>query len=369
MKKFLIVLVLATLLSPVSALDLRQSVYIVRPHYSIQTERKMKAASYPLQKKYPDAFREVYEGYTRVSGSGFLIARRDTSCLVLTNRHVIGFADQVDLIRVLQSGTQDTLSGKVLRVDPVYDLALLSFRLPEGCESIPLETTLPEEGDEVYAAGFPGLWGSKVSWQLSRGVVSNIRVVDEGLKGSDCIPFLQHSSPIDPGNSGGPLLHRKSKTSYTVVGINTYKVKWRENTNIALPVEAVRAFLRDSVSSFAQRVTALEKAVREQDADALADLMAYARFNSMNRKEYDRLIKLQDKALKARETKLFSEGEGIAGYRLLFVGELLQWFKNETNPQFEIDEASHTLTFSVGGKSHRILWQLEHGLWRIAGVE
>jgi len=174
-------------------------------------------------------------------GSGFVVVARAPQrapAYVVTNQHVVGLATRVTLAR---EGSKARVEARVLHVDPVYDLAILEltdaamaeFNLIRG---LGFAKAPPRDQDVVVASGFPGIQGEP-SYQVTRGYVSNQRVLLD--VGGQELPHIQHTAPIDPGSSGGPLLDEKGQ----VLGINTLKVSWREGVGLAVPAKAIEAAL------------------------------------------------------------------------------------------------------------------------------
>ena len=95
--------------------------------------------------------------------------------------------------------------------------------------------------DSVVASGYPGIDG-KPSYQVTRGFVSNERFELDDAGGPDL--YIQHTAPIDPGSSGGPLMTPEGK----VLGVNTLKIRHRENVGLAVPASIVAVFWRTSCS-------------------------------------------------------------------------------------------------------------------------
>jgi len=50
---------------------------------------------------------------------------------------------------------------------------------------------------------------------------------------------IQHTAPISPGNSGGPLFNEQGY----VVGINTFLAEGGQNLNFAIPIDYVKSEL------------------------------------------------------------------------------------------------------------------------------
>lgn len=174
-------------------------------------------------------------------GSGFVVvARGQTGPVpyVLTNQHVVGLATEVALSK---EGSTARVPAAVVYVDPVYDLAILR-PATEGLDTWAIEAGLgfaaksPHDQDAVVATGFPGIQGAP-SYQVTRGHVSNERVLID-VDGEQ-LSHIQHTAPIDPGSSGGPLLSVDGQ----VLGINTLKLRWREGVGLAVPAAIIEQAL------------------------------------------------------------------------------------------------------------------------------
>lgn len=171
-------------------------------------------------------------------GSGVVIAQ-DGKKYILTNLHVVGYAQQVTVTFELHDKKLRYPHCPVVATSPNSDLA--AVELPKECEMIPIPVYTGEVTEEmaVVAAGFPEL-ANKPSWQLTRGFISNARLnVDEPAAAH----IIQHTASIDPGSSGGPLLHKGEDGKYVLLGINTWKAFYREGVGMAIGVEDVTAFM------------------------------------------------------------------------------------------------------------------------------
>ncbi|QLH83498.1 S1C family serine protease [Halosimplex pelagicum] len=139
---------------------------------------------------------QVYTGGPSPSqGTGFVYSDGH----VVTNQHVVEGAESIYL-RFDDSGWLD---ATVRGTDVYSDLAVLSVEeLPESAEPLALRESDPAVGTEVIAIGNPfGYSGS-----VSAGIVSG---VDRTLPAANdfTIPdAIQTDAPVNPGNSGGPLV-------------------------------------------------------------------------------------------------------------------------------------------------------------------
>ena len=144
----------------------------------------------------------------RSLGSGFVI---DKDGYILTNRHVIEGADEVNV--TFPDGKR--YEAKIIGRDPRTDVALLKIATRDPLTVLDLaDSDQTEPGEWVMAIGNPfGLGGHSVTV----GVVSyRGRPLTLGSQGTS-VDMIQTDAAINPGNSGGPLLDSQGR----VVGINT----------------------------------------------------------------------------------------------------------------------------------------------------
>ncbi|MEM2913085.1 MAG: trypsin-like peptidase domain-containing protein [Candidatus Bathyarchaeia archaeon] len=168
--------------------------------------------------------RPYYVG--QVQGSGF-VYNFTSRMVIITNYHVVSTAVNITVTFANGNG----YAASVLGSDPYADLAVLSANAPEK-EYYPLEIASSSNlkvGDLVVAIGSPfGLTGS-----MSVGVVSALgRTITEETTGRYPIAnVIQTTAPLNPGNSGGPLLNYDGQ----VVGITTAIVSGSQGISFAIP--------------------------------------------------------------------------------------------------------------------------------------
>jgi serine protease Do len=163
----------------------------------------------PLEQFFGDDFWERFGGQRgpqkqRSLGSGFVI---DNAGYIVTNRHVVNGADDIDV----QFSNGKSFKAKLVGEDAKTDVALLKIK-PEGrLPTVPLgDSSKIEIGDWVIAVGNPfGL-----EHTVTAGIISaRDRVIGAGPYDD----FIQTDASINPGNSGGPLFDQHGR----VIGIAT----------------------------------------------------------------------------------------------------------------------------------------------------
>ncbi|HEU4539259.1 MAG TPA: serine protease, partial [Polyangiaceae bacterium] len=189
------------------------------------------------QRAGDDAVASFFLGHSAGSyGSGFIVARRASPrpmVFVVTNRHVVDLAERVTI--VLESG-EAYADAEIVYVDRRYDLAVLAF--PEArpvpvAYGFPLASEPVRDQQVVTATGFPALAG-RPSYRTTRGYVSNERFELDDEAG-ETRRFIQHTAPIGPGSSGGPLTTEGGR----LVGVNTLKILDSDSAYVAVPAVAV----------------------------------------------------------------------------------------------------------------------------------
>jgi len=170
----------------------------------------------------------------RSLGSGFLV---DARGYVLTNRHVVDGADQVQV--TLSNGHH--YKAKVTGEDARTDIALLKIDPHETVVPLPLgDSDATQVGEWVMAVGNPfGLGGNSVTV----GVVSfKGRTLDLSTHGTP-LDMLQTDAAINPGNSGGPLINSRGEA----IGINTLIMtggaQQYSGVGFAVPINVARDIL------------------------------------------------------------------------------------------------------------------------------
>ncbi|MEM2322082.1 MAG: trypsin-like peptidase domain-containing protein, partial [Candidatus Bathyarchaeia archaeon] len=168
--------------------------------------------------------------YERVQGSGF-VYNFTGRMVIITNYHVVRNAANI----TVTFANGNSYAARVLGYDPYADLAVLEGNAPIE-EYHPLEivsSSTLKVGDIVLAVGNPyGLAGS-----MSMGIVSALgRTINVEIAGGYPIAnVIQTTVPLNPGNSGGPLLNTRGQ----VVGITTAIVSGSQGVSFAIPSNTI----------------------------------------------------------------------------------------------------------------------------------
>jgi S1-C subfamily serine protease len=171
------------------------------------------------------------------AGSGFVVT---PDGYVMTNSHVVSGARALKV----KTPAGETADAQVVGDDPATDLAVIRVdaaalapsprgspgAAPPGVPYLPIDGRLaPRVGQLAVAIGNPLGFESTVS----TGVVSALGRSLRG-KGNRLIDgVIQHTAPLNPGNSGGPLLDGAGR----VIGVNTAIIARSQGLGFAIAVE------------------------------------------------------------------------------------------------------------------------------------
>lgn len=158
-------------------------------------------------------------------GSGVLISREGHA---LTNSHVVG--GQRRMFVTTHDG--DALQAEVIGDDPATDLALLKVAARDLPAAALGESAALQVGQLVVAVGNPYGFQSTVT----TGVVSAQGRSLRSQQGRLIENVVQHTAPLNPGNSGGPLVDSLGR----VVGINTAIIVMAQGIGFAVPADTAR---------------------------------------------------------------------------------------------------------------------------------
>jgi len=191
------------------------------------------ARSGEQQPPAPSATAAISAPASEELGTAFFISE---SGMLLTNAHVVPKCSEV---RIGQAGRGVT--AKVVARDDENDLAILRADVrPPAVATLRLTV---RQGEAVVAYGFPlrGLLAS--GGNLTTGNVTALSGIGDDSR------LLQMSAPVQPGNSGGPLLDSSGNVVGIVEGkLDAVKIASAigdlpQNVNFAIKAEVVATFL------------------------------------------------------------------------------------------------------------------------------
>lgn len=183
---------------------------------------------------------QIYEG--KGSGSGIIIGESDTELLVVTNKHVIEGAVNINVGFCDNESVEAHIKG----TDSENDLAVLAVSLEKISDDTKSKIAIATLGDSdalkvgqgVIAIGNALGYGQSVT-------VGYVSALDREVHTDEMTTrnLLQTDAAINPGNSGGALLNMQGE----VIGINSAKYSSTdvEGMGYAIPISKVSNIIGD----------------------------------------------------------------------------------------------------------------------------
>jgi S1-C subfamily serine protease len=153
----------------------------------------------------------------------------DSKGLILTNNHVVGGAQKINVT----STNNEMLEGTIVGACAIHDIAVVKVNSNRSqLQAAELgDSDKLRVGQRVYAIGNPfGLAGGP---SVTSGVISAINRTIESERGL-IENLVQTDASINPGNSGGPLVDVTGK----VVAINAAIIPFAQGIGFAIPVNS-----------------------------------------------------------------------------------------------------------------------------------
>ncbi len=191
---------------------------------------------------------------------------------LVTNYHVIEGADRLEA--VLAGGERAPLF--VDKTDESHDLALLGFSEEKpSLDPIPVRVAPADPGAEVLTIGYPqpDLMGSTP--KVTTGLIN----ADRGAANDDRL--YQVSTPIQAGNSGGPLFNEQGEVVGVIMGtLNAAAMKQvsgdaPQNVNYAIKSQYLAPWLKGQAPSVKDAASIDPKDLVEQVSDSVVMVLVY----------------------------------------------------------------------------------------------
>ena len=124
------------------------------------------------------------------------------------------------------NGDTTSVSATVVLKDTANDLAILKVDNWLGSLPFAFNTYELEVLEDVFAYGYPMTTSLGERIKATNGTISSLTATS-----TDDIRYYQHTAPIQPGNSGGPLIDENGN----IVGVNT--LGWSSMQNVFASVK------------------------------------------------------------------------------------------------------------------------------------
>jgi len=190
---------------------------------------KAVAANPDLPVYKPKEFRKE-KGFS--TGTGFFVTNDG---YMVTNFHVVDGATTITVVSPLE---KKELKATVVQSDPANDIAIL--KVEAETVGIPLASIFSSaKGEEVLTLGFPLVALQGQEQKATFGRINALSGIQNDIR------FVQIDVPIQPGNSGGPLLNIRGEVIGVVTATLSQIVALRasgslpQNVNYAVKIDYI----------------------------------------------------------------------------------------------------------------------------------
>jgi S1-C subfamily serine protease len=216
--------------------------YAKKTMSNIQTLRTRGVGS-SIYKKYASAVAHIFnirDGKTVSTGSGIILNNQGD---IITNYHVAKGAESYKIF-LKNYADQYFFEAKLESCNPSKDLAHIKIKfVPPDMRTMDLGSNEDAlVGDDVHAIGHP----IGQPWVYTRGTIGQIlpgyqyEIGENKYKAT----MIQTQTPLNPGNSGGPLITDQGM----VIGVNTFITENAQGINFAVSVDDIKEFYQNRFS-------------------------------------------------------------------------------------------------------------------------
>lgn len=377
-----ILLILTSLISVSLFSNIKNSVVIVRPnlHTEIVTAYNDKADE--LEKNDQKKLSNTYRSFTESGfGSGFVITGDDGELYIITNKHVVEFSDAVTIvIEDEENQTIELNDSNLIYMDRELDLALIKCERSDKLIPLNFSDVELQDGDSVWAAGFPGLLGEP-GWQFSMGNITNRRAKLNDVTNDKLEYLIQHSATIDPGNSGGPLLIKddSEESGFSVVGINTWSISNRKSTFFSIPAVTIKEFLKSALVS---KTDEIEKTVdlflgelnrEEVNQELLISFISTELIATKGLDAFETVLDNSTPSLRNKWRDSFYNNSPERTMRGAIYDRILEQYQSEDLSSLlkisQETETTYDIDLKLNGKKVSTLWSLNYGIWQLSDIK
>ena len=175
------------------------------------------------------------------TGTGFVLTEDG---YIATNYHVVEGASTITVKFYNKTAAVAQLVG----YSEIDDIAVIKIQARGLYTARIGSSAAVKDAQNVYAVGTPA--GEEYAWSVTKGIVSfaqrEVKIYDdEGILVKK-MQLIQTDTPVNPGNSGGPLVNSDGE----VLGIITMKLSGQyENMGFAIPIDGAMVLINNIIQT------------------------------------------------------------------------------------------------------------------------
>jgi S1-C subfamily serine protease len=219
----------------------------------------------PRKQAQPFQKKQQKSPSTGITGTGFFV----NATHLLTNNHVVKKCKRIELVNASFKS-----EAEVVVRDSVNDLAVLKSKKTNNSFLVFRSGRSVRIGDEIVVLGYPMgvLLGSGI--KLTSGNISALTgLVNDTTR-------VQLTAPVQPGNSGGPLLDRSANVAGVIVARLEKGLSGRnaQNVNLAIKSNIAQVFLDTNNIDYEVRISKEKKEmadIADESKKAVVQVLCY----------------------------------------------------------------------------------------------
>ncbi|MBA2268975.1 MAG: SEL1-like repeat protein [Chthoniobacterales bacterium] len=226
---------------------------------SVEFVPKAQPSSQQARSRTTDAADQINQ--LKATGTAFAVTKDG---YLLTNLHVVGASSRVKV-----STSSGIRLATIVKTDQEHDVALL--KVDSKLAALPvIDSSSVRLGQTVFAIGFPNVGVQGLKPKLTKGEISSLA----GIQDDD--RYFQISVPLQPGNSGGPLVDMHGNVvGITSAGLNAARAlditgSLPQNVNYAVKSAFLIGFLK-SVPKLAARLPPAHQSMERPFEDVVQE--------------------------------------------------------------------------------------------------
>lgn len=369
---FLLCLVSNMLHAEPAGYNYKNAISIVKPVITDEQAKFMESYAMWLSRLgYRDASRMTMGLKNNATGTAFITENEQGKKQIITVSFNVGIAKEITVEFQNDNGIKTiyTTGNAVAKNN-----GLIAFDVHQNitAPALPLSKDNVFDGDDIFTMGYTRI-DEAASWSISNGIVSNSRYNNDVLG----LELTQHTSPLNTGLYGSPLLMKNDKSvyGYDVVGVNLFKGRERENTGYAIPNDIVNQFIAN-IDSTNKNKESLSAAVGQfihatpNDFRQIKELISNDFLMSQKSSTLQNWFLTVPDTVKTMMEIDLEKGEIFEGAKnIIAYAFIKETFENKqaTIQDITYNENSYiqNVFLKMNGKETETAWIYENGNWKI----
>jgi hypothetical protein len=376
--------------------DIRNYIVFIKPVFSEITKTHFNQLADYFDKHNRNELAHTYRNFIEHGHvSGFIVSDRSGEIFIITSSFLLTYAEQVEVMKY-DGDSKSYHNCPILFIDETHNLAVLQFpgKEKDCADGLKICTHLRIKTQAVWSAGFSGITTAPI-WKMTKGKLIDQYVRIQQLIDPKASYIMIHTSMVDPGNSGGPLLIKDwSRLDYSVIGVNiwmpynqcfltipaenikTVLAKAKQAENMKLDYKARKQSLEIVCNMFVAELTS-----GYPDITKVGSYISYELTSTTGFSDFNSILAVCEKYKAEKWMDYFLHYSPLKAMRsavFMLIWHNIHTARKETEIIFKsiiythekefIEKDSIRTLFEINGREKEITWIFENGTWKIKKI-